>query len=177
MLTRIPRPESGEFLEYYARYIDKVPHEHDAVTALKRQVPAINQLARLTPEQAAFRYADGKWSVRQVVGHLSDAERIFSYRLMRAVRGDRTPIEGFDENMYVETSNFDARPIEELAGELAAVRTATLALVGSLDESKLALTTTANNAVVSVRALAFIMAGHTAHHLEILRERYQVDVA
>lgn len=176
MLTRIPRPESGEYLEYYGRYIDKVPHEHDAVTALKRQVPAINQLARLTPEQAAFRYADGKWSVRQVVGHLSDAERIFGYRLMRAVRGDQTPIEGFDENMYVAQANFDARPIEDVASELAAVRASTLALLSSLDEAKLTLTTTANNALVSVRALAFIMAGHTAHHLEILRERYSVTV-
>lgn len=176
MLTRIPRPESGEYLEYYQRYIDKVPHESDAVSALKRQVPAINQLARLTPEQAAFRYADGKWSVRQVIGHLSDAERIFGYRLLRAVRGDQTAIEGFDENRYVEMANFDHRTVEELARELAAVRTSSLALLGSLDDTKLALTTTANNALVSVRALAFIMAGHTAHHLEILRERYSVTV-
>jgi uncharacterized damage-inducible protein DinB len=176
MATRIPRPEPGEYLEYYDRYISKVPHDVDAVTALERQLPTINQLARLTPEQAAFRYADGKWSVRQVVGHLSDAERIFCYRLLRAARNDRTAIEGFDENMYVETANFDARAIGDLAGELAAVRAGTLALLASLDEAMLTQTTTANQALVSVRALAYIMAGHTVHHLGILKERYGVDV-
>jgi uncharacterized damage-inducible protein DinB len=176
MLTTISRPQPGEYLEYYQRYIDKVAHESEAVTALKRQVPAIHQLARLTPEQGAFRYADGKWSVRQVIGHLADSERIFVYRLLRAVRGDQGPLPGFDENAFVEHANFDQRTVEDLAGELAAVREATLAMLGTLDESKLAQTTVANNAPVSVRALAFIMAGHTAHHLQILRERYGVTV-
>jgi uncharacterized damage-inducible protein DinB len=176
MQTRIPRPQTGEYLAYYDRYISQVAHEADAVTALKRQVPLINALARLTPEQAAFRYADGKWSVRQVIGHLSDAERIFSYRLLRAARGDRTPLPSFDENKYVETANFDERPIEEVAGEFAAVRQASLALLGSLNASTLEQRTVAADNEVSVRALAFIMAGHTTHHLEILRERYRIEI-
>jgi uncharacterized damage-inducible protein DinB len=177
MLTRIPRPQSGEYLAYYDRYIALVTHEADAVTALMRQVPSINQLGRLTPEQAAFRYADGKWSVRQVVGHVTDAERIFSYRLLRAVRGDRTPLASFDENSYAETSNFDTRSMENVAGEFAAVRHATLALLGSLDPSRLEYRTVAADNEVSVRALAFIIAGHTVHHLNILRERYGIDVS
>jgi len=177
MLTRIPPPAPGEYLEYYQRYIDKVAHEADAVAALRRQVPSLQELSRLLPERAAFRYAADKWSVKQVVGHLSDAERIFTYRLLRALRGDQTPLASFDENAYVEEANFDARPMQELGDELLAVRAATLALLGSLDESRLTRTTTASGAAVSVRALAFIIAGHTVHHLQILDERYDLEVA
>ncbi len=176
MSTSISRPQTGEYVAYYDRYITQVAPDAEAVTTLQRQVPSINALAGLTPEQAAFRYADGKWSVRQVVGHLSDAERIFSYRLLRAARGDRTPLPSFDENRYVETANFDHRSIEDLAGEFAAVRQATLGLLGSLDPSMLELRTVASDNEVSVRALAFIMAGHTTHHLTILRERYRMEI-
>lgn len=176
MQTQIPRPEAGEYLEYYDRYIARVTHEADAVTALERQAATIGALTRLTPEQAAFRYAEGKWSVREVIGHLADTERIFGYRLLRAARGDQTPLPGFDENAYVQTSNFDSRSVDDVAGELAAVRQATLALLGSLDASTLVQKTVANNSLVTVRALAFIIAGHTAHHLQILRERYGIAV-
>jgi uncharacterized damage-inducible protein DinB len=177
MPTKIPPPAPGEYLEYYQRYIDKVAHEADALVALRRQLPAIQELSRLLPAQAGFRYAPGKWSVKQVVGHMSDAERIFSYRLLRAARGDETPLASFDENAYVETANFDARSIEDLGEELIAVRASTLELLGSLDEARLTQTTVASGATVSVRALAFIIAGHTVHHLQILDERYKVEVA
>lgn len=177
MLTTIPPPAPGEYLEYYQRYIDKVAHESDAVAVLRRQLPALQELSRLLPPQASFRYAPGKWSVKQVVGHLSDAERIFAYRLLRAARGDQTPLASFDENAYVESANFDARSVEDLGEELIAVRTATLELLGSLDETRLTQTTTASGATVSVRALAFIIAGHTVHHLQILDERYNLEVA
>lgn len=177
MLTRIPPPAPGEYPDYYQRYIDKVAHEADAVAALRRQVPNIQELSRLLPEQAAFRYAPDKWSVKQVAGHLSDAERIFTYRLLRAVRGDQTPLASFDENTYVEQANFDARSMQDLGDELLSVRAATLTLLGSLDEARLTRTTTASGGTVSVRALAFIIAGHTAHHLQILDERYDLEVA
>lgn len=177
MLTRIPRPEAGEYYEYYDRYIRQVANESDAVAALQRQVAEIDQLARLTPEQAAFRYADGKWSVRQVVGHLADAERIFAYRALRAARGDRSPLPSFDENRYVETANFDGRAMADVANELAAVRQASLALFSTLDPGTLESRTVASDHEVSVRALAFIIAGHTVHHLTILRERYGVAAA
>lgn len=177
MSIRIPRPQVGEYAAQAQGYIDMVAHETDAMVALERQVPSINQLASLTLEQAAFRYADGKWSVRQVVGHLADAERVLGYRLLRAARADRTPLAGFDENTYVEAATFDTRTIENLTGELAAVRAATLALAGSLDTAHLERQTVANNVPVSVRALAFIIAGHTAHHLAILRARYHIDAS
>lgn len=177
MSIRIPRPAAGEYSARAQGYIDSVAHEADVFAALERQVPVIAGLARLTPEQAAFRYGPEKWSVRQVIGHLSDAERVFAYRLLRALRGDKTPLAGFDENVYVETANFDQRSVADLAGELAAVRASTLALLGTLDPSRLELRTVASDTEVSVRALAFIIAGHVAHHLTILRERYNIELS
>jgi uncharacterized damage-inducible protein DinB len=175
MEIRIGRPEAGEYAAAYQVYIDRVAHETDAIAALQRQVPSIGLLERLNPEQEAFRYAEGKWSVRQVIGHLADAERVFAYRLLRAVRGDQTPLASFDENAYVERATFDRRPVADVAGELMAVRRATLALLGSLDASSVERTTVASGHAVSVRALAFIIAGHTAHHFHLLRERYGIS--
>lgn len=176
MANSISRPARGEYAEYYQRYLDKIPDAPDAVALLERQLADIRRLAGLSAGQAASRYAPGKWSVRQVVGHVSDTERIFAYRLLRALRGDQTPLQGFDENRYVDTANFDDRTMADLAGELAAVRTATLALLTSLDPARLEATTVANGATVSVRALAFIIAAHTAHHFQLLSERYGVQV-
>lgn len=176
MVTHVPRPEPGEYAEHYADYIKAVEHDRDAIVALERQLPPLRAISTLTPEQAAFRYADGKWSVRQVIGHLSDAERIFSYRLLRIARGDETPLAAFDENRFAEMSNADQRTVAELGDELLWVRGSTLALVQGLDEAALTRMGTASGKPVSVRALAFITAGHTAHHLRVLRERYSVDL-
>lgn len=174
MATHISRPEPGEYADAYAGYVKAVDHDRDAIVVLERQLTPLRALAHLTPEQGAFRYADGKWSVRQVMGHLADAERIFAYRLLRISRGDQTPLASFDENRFAETSNADLRPIADLGAELVAVREATLALVKGLDEASLTKVGTASGKPVSVRALAFIAAGHVAHHLAILRERYSV---
>lgn len=176
MATAISRPASGEYAEFYGGYIRAVEHERDAITALERQLPALRALGGLTPEQGAFRYAPGKWSVRQVIGHLSDAERVFSYRMLRIARGDETPLASFDEHRYAETSNADHRPIEELGAELVAVRESTLALAKSLDEPAIIRIGTASGKPVSVRALAYIAAGHVAHHLRVLRERYDIEL-
>lgn len=176
MLTHIPRPEPGEYADAYAGYLKAVEHERDAIAVLERQLTPLGALGRLTPEQGAFRYADGKWSVRQVIGHMSDAERIFAYRLLRIARGDETPLSSFDENRYADVSNADHRPIADLGAELVAVRQATIALVKGLDEASVRRMGTASNKPVSVRALAFISAGHVEHHLTILRQRYEVTL-
>jgi hypothetical protein len=135
---------------------------------------AFEELAMLDETRARFRYADGKWSVREVVGHLADAERIFAYRILRIARGDATPLAGFDENVYVAAGDFERRPMPDVTGELRDVRQATLSLVRSLNETLVTRMGRANDVPVSVRAIAWIIAGHTAHHLEVLRERYGV---
>jgi hypothetical protein len=168
-------PEADEYGAFYAGYIKLVEHERDAVQMLGRQLPAIDALKSLTPEQGAFRYADGKWSVRQVIGHMADAERIFAYRLLRIARGDQTPLPGFDEKRFADGANFDERPTAELAADLALARQATLSLVRGLDDATMSRRGVVNDNPVTARALVFITAGHLAHHLKVLRERYRVE--
>ncbi|MCM3879280.1 MAG: DinB family protein [Vicinamibacterales bacterium] len=169
-------PEPGEYGEFYSAYVALVRGEPDIEIALERQLIPLQILKNLTPQQAAFRYEDGKWSVKQVMGHMADAERIFAYRLLRVARADQTPLPGFDENSFVEHANFDDRTPSSLALELAAARQATLELVRGLDGSVMTRRSTINNAPATARALVFILAGHFAHHLSILRDRYRLQV-
>jgi len=168
----LTRPGADEFAPYYATYIDKVT-EPDVIAALAtlRQTTA-SLLAGLSESQAGYRYAPGKWTLREVVGHVVDAERIFAYRLLRIARGDETPLAGFDENAYVPAGQFERRPLADVAAELGAVRDATLALVRSVTVDAWSRRGTASGKPVSARALAYIIAGHERHHLSVLRERY-----
>jgi len=168
------RPETGEFDPYYARYIDRVP-EGDVTSLLDSQIRETAGALRAVPAaKATYRYADGKWSIAEVVAHVSDVERIFSYRALRISRADTTPIEGFDENAYVPAGEFDRRSLADLIEELEAVRRATLALLRGLSPAAWTRMGTANGKPISVRALAYIIAGHERHHLGTLRERYGV---
>lgn len=176
MAFKVARPHSDEYPEFFKGYIAAVEHEVDGLEALERQQPAIAAMAKLQPEQAAFRYADGKWTVKQVVGHIADAERIFAYRLLRIARGDQTPLPSFDENKFVENSNADRREISDLASELADVRRSTIALARSLDEDALENRGTVRGSEMTARAQVFVTAGHLAHHLKILRERYKIEL-
>ena len=170
----IPRPNTGEYNEYYGSYIGRVP-DGDLAEQLARQHDATRTLlGGLTPERARHRYAPDKWSVTEVVGHVADAERVFSYRAMRIARGDATPLPGFDEKVYVPAGRFDERPLATVLGELTAVRGATLALLRGLPEDSLARMGTASGHPVSVRALLYIIAGHELHHVNVLRERYGI---
>ena len=119
-----------------------------------------------------FRYQPGKWSVKEVLGHITDGERVFSYRALRFARADQTPIPGFDETKWVPAGHFDRRSLQDLVAEYEAVRAATLALFASFDDEALLRRGKANDAEVSVRALAHIIAGHELHHVGLLRERY-----
>ena len=166
------RPDDTEFAPFYSGYVAAVP-EGDILNILRRggdEWQAV--LAELPEARADYRYAEGKWSIKQVVGHLSDAERIFSYRALRIARGDQSPLASFDENAYAETAGSDRRTLSALAAELKVVREATVALFNSLPNDAWTRTGTASGKTVSVRALAYITAGHAAHHLKILRERY-----
>jgi uncharacterized damage-inducible protein DinB len=170
----IARPTDTDYPEFFKTYLADVGQERDGLAALERQRDAIAALARLSNERAGHRYADGKWSIREVVGHVTDTERIFAYRLLRIARGDRTPLSAFDENKYAAASNADRRDIADLADELAAVRDASLALVRSLDEDTLEHWGTVRAGEITARAQVFVMAGHFEHHIKLLRERYAV---
>jgi uncharacterized damage-inducible protein DinB len=169
---RSTRPESSEHVPYYATYIARVPNG-DIVRQLTTQIADTNALlGSLSESQAAHRYAEGKWSIREVVGHLCDTERVFTYRAMRFARSDSTPVPGFDENHYVAHGRFDSRTLSNLAGEFRAVRAATIAFFDGLTNDDWPLRGVANGNGITVRALAWIAAGHELHHVHILRTRY-----
>lgn len=169
----IARPSPDEFAPYYARYIDLVPD--DVLRALRENAQETRRLLTpVTDPKADHRYAPGKWSVKEVIGHLTDAERIFGYRALRFARRDATPLPGFEENDFVETGGFGSRPLPNLLDEFRAVRAASIAFFENLDEAAWNQVGTANGVRMSVRALAFAIAGHELHHRKILVERYGV---
>ena len=170
----ITRPAASEFASFYAGYIGKVPDSGPA-SLLKDQIGQLERLRSLSEEKGNYRYADGKWTVKELIGHVADAERVFSYRLTRIARADQTPLAGFDENAWAATAPHARRPMASVVDELIAVRRSTLALIDSLDEASIGNTGVANNNPVSARAICWIMAGHTKHHLDILAERYGVE--
>jgi hypothetical protein len=166
------RPQTGEFASYYARYID-LATEDDIVAALDAQShETATLLGGISEEQASHRYEPDKWSVKQLVGHVIDGERIFAYRALRIGRGDTTPLPGFEQEPYVVNAGSDDRTISDLAEELAAVRRSNVMMLRALPSEAWGRTGTASDSPISVRALAFIMLGHERHHLRILRARY-----
>lgn len=166
------RPHADEHHPYYGKYIALVP-ETDPVAALEGQLTdMLPLLERLTDAQGSLRYASGKWSVRQVLQHVLDAERVFAYRALRIGRGDRTPLAGFDENKYAEAAGADARTVRSLVDELILSRRAHVAMFRGLEPDAWPRRGIANENEISVRALAFIIAGHAHHHVGLLRERY-----
>jgi uncharacterized damage-inducible protein DinB len=170
--TTNARPESDEYVPYYHKYISLVP-DGDLVETLRSQMIRTQSLLREIPEsRESHRYAPEKWSIREVVGHMADVERVMTYRALRIARADTTPLPGFDENAYVPAGNFEARSLASLAHELDEVRRATVAFVETLEPDAAARRGTANNNEISARALAYIIAGHERHHVGILKERY-----
>lgn len=168
------RPQPGEYADYAAADIAAVPGD-DAVEALARlaQETRTTFLFLEDAAESGFAYAPGKWTVKQVLGHLVDDERIFAYRLLCVARGEENELPGFDENCYATHAEFERRPLEDLLVDYGAVRAATLALLRGLPPSAWTRRGRVNGYECSVRGLAFHIAGHELHHLRILRERYQ----
>lgn len=165
------RPAPTEHAPYYAGYIAKVP-ETDVLAVLEEQAREVDALLRSIPEaQAVILHPPYTWTIKQVIGHLIDGERIFAYRALRIARGDATPLPGFDENVYARTGEFDRLTLSQLADEFAAVRASTVLLLRHLPDAAWIRAGTANNSPVTVRATAFIIAGHTRHHMAIVRTR------
>ena len=166
------RPAPDEYAPYYSAYVSAVP-DGEILVLLRDQLAETEALLReFRGERGDHRYAPGKWSVKEVVGHMADTERIFAYRALRFARGDRTPLPGYEQDDFVRGGNFSARPLPEIAGELRSVRMASITLFAGLSADALMRRGPANNVEFSVRALAWIIAGHERHHARVIREKY-----
>ncbi len=168
----IAKPHPAEYAPYYGKYVSLVP-DGDILQTLARQLKDTLALLRSIPEsQGNSRYAPEKWSIKELTGHVIDTERIFGYRALRFARNDQTPLPGFEQDAYTVNAAFDDCPLDELATEFAHVREANLFLFRHLKKEAWERTGTASESEVSVRALAYIIAGHELHHMNILRTKY-----
>jgi hypothetical protein len=166
------RPSTDEYFEYYGRYVGLVP-EGDVRDHLRTQLfETVSLLEGVAEAKAERAYGAGKWTLKEVVLHMSDTERVFGYRMLRIARGDTTPLPGFEQDEWVPHSVANARTMSSLLLEFAAVRASTLALADSLTAEAWVRKGTASGHTVSARALAYICAGHERHHVDIIRERY-----
>ena len=164
-------PAADEYAPYYGKYIERVGP--DPLAALVAQAASTAALLAATPEsKASHRNADGKWSVREVVVHMSDAERVFAYRALRVGRGDETPLPGFDEDLFAVNCGAESRTLADVAAEFAAVRATTIALFRSFPADAVGRRGTASGHPVTVRSLLAMTAGHELHHVALLRDRY-----
>ena len=171
-ISVMTRPERNEYDPYYEKYVTLVEND-DIVGRLAAQPTHLQDLLTGLPEEkGSFAYADGKWSIKELLGHLIDGERMFAYRLFRISRGDETPIEGFEQDGYIENAYSNRRSFADLLEEFSLLRRANLMLVKNLTDDDWARTGTANGVKITSRALIYIMAGHIEHHLGILKERY-----
>lgn len=168
------RPQSNDYAPAFSGYVSLVP-EDDVMSVIETQSSQTQKLlAGLEEAQAAFRYADGKWSIKEVFGHLVDAERVFGYRALCISRGEQNPLPGFDENEYVRNANFDGWKVGDLAEMYALTRRANIVFFRNLPPEAWDRRGIANEKPTTVRALAYIIAGHERHHLKVLRERYRI---
>ena len=169
------RPKKGEFAPFYEGYLKAVPTRGTLQGLLKKSFKeAVQLLGSLPEEQGNFAYEPGKWTIKQVLIHLIDAERVFSFRALWGIRGDRAPLPGFNQDFWMEEAKVEDRSIKDLMKEWKLVRDHTLVLAAQCSEEQSKFLLTASNWKVSVRALFFIIVGHQMHHMSVLRERYQL---
>ena len=166
------RPDKTEYDPYYEHYVS-LAAEHDIIGLLGSQPTRLQDIFTAMPEEKGeFRYAEGKWSVKELFGHIIDGERMFAYRTFRISRGDQTPIEGFEQDGYIENAHSNDRSFADLLDEFSLLRRANMIFFKNMTDDAWLRVGTANNVKITVRALAYIMAGHIEHHLEILKDRY-----
>jgi uncharacterized damage-inducible protein DinB len=170
----MPRPNENDYATQFSTYIDLVPEE-DICSVLETQSGEMQRLlSGLDESRAAYRYAAEKWSVKQVIGHVTDCERIFTYRLLAIARGETQSLPGFDENTYVENAGFDSWRLGDLAESYALTRRSLIVLLQNLPAAAWERRGIANENPITVRALAFAIVGHERHHVRVLREKYLV---
>ncbi|MEH7247322.1 DinB family protein [Neobacillus niacini] len=168
----LKRPVENEYPEYYLPYINLVP-QGDLLQILQENLQeVVNLFEGISEEKAYYRYAPGKWSVKELLGHITDTERIMCYRLLRVGRGDQTPLAGFNENDYVQGSQTNNLSMEAILEDFKAVRNATISLIRNLPAAAWANKGNANGLEITTRAIAYIIAGHQIHHCKIVEDRY-----
>lgn len=167
------RPAVGEYPDYYKGYIELVP-DGDIIDIITSQLEETLSIVKAHADHRDFRYAEGKWSLIEVVGHMIDTERIQAYRILRMARGDKTPLAGYDDERYVEAAHFSERSLDDLLEEFLVTRAATIALIRGLPKHAWESTGLANNGEFTVSSLAYIIAGHELHHRKLIVERYLV---
>jgi uncharacterized damage-inducible protein DinB len=172
-MAKINKPAVGDYAPYFQNYMNQVPDDGNLLKHLKDIQKETEQLMlSLSEEKLLHRYAEGKWTIKDVLVHLMDAERIFAYRALRFARTDETPLSSFDENIYVPAANANARKIKDILKEAALLRAANIAFIKTLDRKALKRKGLSNNHKISVLALVNLIYGHQRHHLNIIRERY-----
>ena len=165
------RPQADEHAGFYKKYIDTV--SENVIAELDHQANSFPSFLKgITSDKASYAYAEGKWTIKELIGHVIDTERIMTYRMLRIARNDNTPLPGFEENDYVDNANANDRTIISLLTELSAVRHSTLLLFKTFTDEQFLRQGTANNNPISVRALGFVIIGHQNHHQRVFQERY-----
>jgi hypothetical protein len=168
----ISRPDPSEYAAYYGKYVSLVPDGQMMDLLEANMNETVSFLSSIPESRTGFRYAEGKWSIKEVLGHVNDTERVFAYRALRIARNDTTPLPGFDQEGFVRSGRFDQRDWKSLIEEFKAIRKSTIFLFEHFPEEAWSRKGTASNNPVTVRAIAWILIGHGIHHLQILRERY-----
>jgi uncharacterized damage-inducible protein DinB len=173
MPNQIPPPTPDEFAPFYADYVQRAAQRENVYAALSQQIDELHAaLDSLSDVQACFKPGLGEWSIKEVIGHLNDVERIFSYRLLRVSRGDITPLPGFEQEDYVRAAGFDRYSLADLIGEFESLRRANMLAIGYMTEEALNCRGTASGYTVSARALVHLLVGHVDHHMASLQEKY-----
>ncbi|WP_066365300.1 DinB family protein [Neobacillus fumarioli] len=168
----LQRPMQNEYPEYYVPYVSLVP-DGDLLTILKENLEKVITLFESISEaDGSFRYEPGKWSIKEVLAHITDTERVMSYRLLRIGRGDQTPLAGFDENLFVKGSQAEKLPLKQILADFIATRKASITLIENMPDTAWENKGIANNTEITTRAIAYILTGHEMHHRNIITERY-----
>jgi uncharacterized damage-inducible protein DinB len=170
-------PQPNEYAEFYNNYIQLVGSSNVIQKLIRQGQQTYTIMQRLSRNEALHRYAEGKWSVQEIMGHLADTDRIMGYRALSISRGETKSLPGYDHDEYVRQGNFDNRSLQNIATEYDALRNANISMFNSLTKEQTLQKGTANKATVSVRALAYIIAGHERHHLNILEEKYGINIS
>src|SRR6476659_8340730 len=172
-MRSIEKPKDGEFPPYANMYLQLLPDDGLLLKHLKNNFIATKELILSLPEERLqYRYAENKWTIKEILVHIMDDERIYAYRALRIARNDKTELPGFEQDDYVPYSRANERSLKNILNEYATIRKATITLFENLDEAAFLRTGIANGHIVSVRALAYHIAGHELHHMNVIRERY-----
>jgi hypothetical protein len=172
-MKQLTHPSAEEYNEFYNGYVQRAIARKDVIVALLKQIEEIKSaLGKLTDKQALFRDAPGEWTIKEVLGHINDTERVFSYRLLRVSRNDQTPLPGFEQGDYVREAGFDNYPLADLLDEFERLRRANMVMIQNMPEAYADRRGNASGFPVSARALIHMLVGHVDHHMESLHEKY-----